>query len=131
MKRRVYTISFIVLTAVIALAIYSLSVERSDMWNTQKILVIEGQTGKIREINDKKAIKQIVSIVLKREKPGLLEEIDQPYSYSLEFFTPDYAYGPLLCYKDLNICRFEKDTLGYYIDGGDDFFNLIEANMKE
>lgn len=134
MRKKIVIISLAIVLVVAGWAVYELLADHSDMWNTQKILVTVKNTGQVKEIDDKATIKKIVRVVLDREQPGdmdMLDElVDRPYTYSLEFFTQNEGYGPLLCYKDIKICQFEEDTLGYYIEVSDDFFKLIEDYMK-
>ena len=131
MHKKVLLVSVLVLMLVIAFVLYRISSYSSDMWNTDKILVTAVSTGKVYEITDKKVIKNIVKVVVKNEQPGLEDIIEQDATYSLEFFTRDEGYGPLLCYEDLGICRFEKDTLGNYIDAPGQFFEWIEEAINK
>ena len=109
--------------------IFVLNIDRSDMKNTYKILVTVGENGEIYEIDDRKIIRKIVDVVIKDERPGFDMIIDEPYAYSLEFFTKESGYGPLLCYRGLGVCIFEKDTAGNYIQVDERFFNWIEEGI--
>lgn len=129
MEKNKHMIASIILAVVIVLTLILINVERSDMLNTQKILVVEGETGNLYEIDDKRLIRKIVKDVIREEKSGLDIDIDEPYAYSLEFFTPEQGYGPLLCFKGLEICIFEKETAGNYIKVDESFFKLIEEGI--
>jgi len=72
-----------------------------------------------------------VDVVVHNERDGLEGIILQPYTYLLEFFAEDTGYGPLLCYREFGICRFEQDTLGRYIEVPDEFFEWIEEGLKK
>lgn len=129
MKNKKYIIASIILAAVIVLTLILINVDRSDMLNTQKILVVEGETGNRYEIDDKSLIKKIVKDVIRDETSGLDMDIEEPYAYSLEFFTPDQGYGPLLCFREIGICIFVKETAGNYIEVDENFFKLIEEGI--
>lgn len=75
------------------------------MYYTQRILVMGRSTGEVKEITDRNLIQKIMDVVVYNERDGMEGEIIQPYTYSLEFFTEDKGYGPLLCYRELGICR--------------------------
>ncbi|HHW70978.1 MAG TPA: hypothetical protein GX392_06545 [Clostridiales bacterium] len=129
MKKK-HVISLMIVGAVIALCIIVLNIDRSDMRNTEKILVTVGETQEIYEIDDKEIINKIVNKVIKDEKAGFDLFIQEPYEYALEFFTPENGYGPLLCYRGLGVCIFERDTAGNYIQVDEKFFKWIEEGMK-
>ncbi len=124
-----HIISFIILCAIVIVLIFVLNIDRSDMKNTYKILVTVGENGEIYEIDDRKIIRKIVDVVIKDERPGFDMIIDEPYAYSLEFFTKESGYGPLHCYRGLGVCIFEKDTAGNYIQVDERFFNWIEEGI--
>lgn len=131
MKNKKYIVSSIILVVVVIFVLLILNIDRSDMQNTQKILVTEGETGKLYEIDDQKIIKKIVAEVIKDETPGLDIDIYEPYDYSLEFFTKEHGYGPLLCFRGLQICIFEEETDGNYIEVDENFFKLIEEGISK
>jgi len=101
------------------------------MWNTRLILVHVNGTDEVKEITDQAVIHRIVREVLKKEKEGLSAAMLGPYTYALEFFTENEGYGPLLCYRDLGICRFEKDMSGRYTEVPDKFFEWIEEGISK
>lgn len=129
MRGKKYIIASVVLVVIVILISIALTVERSDMLNTEKILVLEGETGNLYEIDDRKIIKEIVKYLVRDEKSGLDMDLGESFTYSLEFFTQNQGYGPLLCFKDVDICVFERETGGNYIKVDDKFFNLIEEGI--
>lgn len=130
MQRKTIIISFLIVALLIGWGLIKLFQKPpSDLLNTNRIFVKLNETGEVREITNKSVIKKIVNVAIKKEKEGLNTYIDEPYTYSLEFFTKDTGYGPLLCYKDLGICRFEADTMGNYIDVSKEFFRWIEEGI--
>jgi hypothetical protein len=129
MRKSVLITSIVILLCFVVWGACKLFSPRSAMLDTQRILVTVRNTGQIGEITDKAIIKKIVTIVIKNERGGLEQEIIQPYTYSLEFFTLDTGYGPLLCYDDMGICRFAQDTLGHYIEVPGEFFKWIEKGL--
>lgn len=130
MQKRVFFTSLIIVLCVVGWGVYKLFSSQSAMYDTERILVAISSTGEVKEITDRDIIKKIVKVVVNNEWDGLEDVILQPYTYSLEFFTEDGGYGPLLCYRDLGICRFEQDTLGRYIEVPDEFFEWIEEGLK-
>lgn len=125
-KRKIILTSLLIVALVTGWAVYRFfKTPPSDLYNTEFIRVQSGDTGEIWDIDDKGIIKKIVKAALV-EKSGLHGSIDVPYTFSLYFFTQDSGYGPLLCYKDLGICRFEGDNMGNYIEPPREFFQWIE-----
>ncbi|MCM8900943.1 hypothetical protein KVG29_06825 [Caldicoprobacter algeriensis] len=131
MQRRVFITSLVIVLCVVGWGAYKLFSTKSAMYDTQRILVVVRSTGEVKEITDRDIIRRIVDVVVHNERDGLEGIILQPYTYSLEFFTEDTGFGPLLCYRDLGICRFEQDTMGRYIEVPDEFFRWIEEGLKE
>ncbi len=129
MKKK-HIVSLIIVGIVVVLCIVALNIDRSDMRNTEKILVTVGETEQIYEIDDRQIINKIVDVVIKDERSGFDLVIEEPYEYSLEFFTSENGYGPLLCYRGLGVCIFEKDTAGNYIQVDEKFFKWIEEGIE-
>lgn len=125
-----HIIAGIILIIIIGLGFIILNIDKSDMLNTEKILVTEASTGDIYEIDDKKIIKKIVKQVIKKETSGLDIDLDGGHTYSLEFFTREFGYGPLLCFKQLGICIFEEETQGNFIEVDESFFEAIEKGIS-
>lgn len=131
MQKRVFITSLIIVICVVGWGTYKFFSAKSEMYYTQRIMVVIGSTGEVKEITDRNIIKRIVDVVVRNERDGLEGTILEPYTYSLEFITENGGYGPLLCYRELGICRFEQDTLGRYIEVPDEFFEWIEEGLGE
>lgn len=131
MQRRVIITSLVLVLCAVGWGAYKLFSTKSAMYDTQLILVMIKSTGEVKEITNRDVIRKIVDVVVHNERDGLRGEILEPFTYSLEFFTEDSGYGPLLCYRELGICRFEQDTMGRYIEVPDEFFEWIEEGLNE
>ena len=71
MKKK-HIVSLIIVGIVVVLCIVALNIDRSDMRNTEKILVTVGETEQIYEIDDRQIINKIVDVVIKDERSGLI-----------------------------------------------------------
>jgi hypothetical protein len=126
MKRKTKIWLILVIAAAALSLILWIARPRSDIWQTDTILV-EDASGKVQStIENRGMIRRVLRQISKPTEEPWEDISDIPPTAQLEFITPEDGYGPIYYYQQYDICVTAD---GEWVSVPPDFYGYLCQSM--